>query len=193
MTFVAFSNFSLSKKIITEKTSRYSHDILVQTAKNMSSRIDKIEDISFSIFVDREVQSGLQKVNESVLDEYEKSQIKANIESVLASQILYHNEISAVFLTSSDNSIYMLDKTKQGYSVLEEYSEQIFSQKGSTIWFGGFNDNNVVALARSINSIVSQKGLGYMVMYIDAGYLKDVLAEIQYVMGGSFTWLMQAV
>lgn len=188
MLLIAGTNFAASKSILEEKTSRYSHDILMQATVNIESKLDKIEDISFSILFDTELQNLLQKAAANSLDAYEQSRIQTGVESVLASQILYHDEIDAAFVVTAGNSIYQMDKTKQNYGVLEQRRDEILEAGGSARWFNCGSDE-VVALARAINSVVTQKTLGYLVMYIDTDFFLDTLSDVQSTMGGAL-WLV---
>lgn len=183
MLLIAATNFAVSKSVLEEKTSRYSHDILMQAAVNIESKLDKIEDISFSILFDTELQSLLQKATLGTMDEYEQSRIQTGVESVLASQILYHNEIDAAFVVTANDLIYCMDKTKQNYGVMENEYEAIISAGGSALWFNCDN-KEVTALTRAINSVVTQKTLGYLVMYVDTDFFLDTLSDVQSTMGG---------
>ena len=183
MLLIASINYGMSKRVLEEKTNRYSHDILLQAAGNIENKLDKIEDISFSILFDTELQSQLQKAKDGRLDAYERSRVQTGVESVLAAQILYHNEIDAAFVASVGGYVYALDKTKQGYGVLEQEKDTILDAGGSSVWFSCENEN-VVAVARAINSVVTQRTLGYLVMYVDSDFFLDTLADVQSVMGG---------
>jgi Predicted signal transduction protein with a C-terminal ATPase domain len=183
--FIAIGSYGISSKVIEKKTAQFSHDILIQTKKTMENHLEKIEDISFNIFINSKFQELMLKASEGTLDEYEGSKLKTEIEDILSSQVLYHDEINAIFVVSDGSYIYKLDKTKQNYGLMKEYEQEIKKGQGSIEWFGALKDKRVVALTRCINSVKTQKPIGYMVIYVNINYLDEVLSNTQSVMGGN--------
>ena len=184
VSFVAWYCYGVSHDIIEEKTDRYSHDILFQTTQNLTNRVEKIEDISFNIFINPDIQSMLLSAAERQLSDYEASRYTTQIESILAAQTLYHDEVNAIYIISSAGYTYELDKTKQNYTLPDNATQLMDEAAGAAIWFGGLEDPRVVALARTINSVQNQKPVGYLVMYISTDYFYQVLADTKSVMGG---------
>jgi len=181
--FIAFRSLSISSAIIEQKTNQYSHDILQQVSKTMETRLEKIEDISFNVTMNKEVQEMLFAVKSGALDAYEASRISTRIESILSAHVLYHDEINAIYVVSDGGFVYELDKTKQKYSLLEEYVEDIRGALGSTVWYGGLEDHRVVALTCCINSTQTQKPIAYLIMYVEENFLFELLSQTE-----SFTY-----
>ena len=175
---------TVSIRIIKTKTNQYSHDILFQTTKTLETRLEKIEDISFNIVFNQTVQDLLLRAQYGELSQYEASLITTSIESILASHVLYHNEISAIYVVSNGGYIYELNKTKQVYGLMEDQLEAIHAEKGGTVWFGGENNIKVLSLTRIINSTITQKPIGYLVIYVEEDFLFELIANTHSVMGG---------
>lgn len=179
---IAIRSFMASGRIIEQKTNQYSHDILYQVTKTMEARLEKIEDISFNIIMNQDVQASLLNAGTRQLEPYEANLVRTRIESVLSSQVLYHDEINAIYVVSSDGYVYELDKTKQHYGLMEAYVNEIRDAKGSIIWYGGMK--GVVALARCINSTRTQKPVGYLVAYVEEKFLFELINRTYSVAGG---------
>ena len=175
---------TISIEIIKIKTDRYSHDMLFQITKTFETRLEKIEDISFNIVFNQEVQDMLHKAQNGGLSQYDASLITTSIESILASQVLYHNEIYAIYVISTGGYVYELNKTKQGYGLIEEQLESIYAEKGGTVWFGGQNNSKVTSLTRIINSKITQKPIGYLVIYVEEDFLFELITNTYSVAGG---------
>jgi two-component system sensor histidine kinase YesM len=182
---IAVRSSIISSSIIEQKTKRYSHDILYQTTKTMETRLEKIEDISFNIIMNQEVQQMLSSANSGRLDEYEAAQTSIRMEKILSSHVLYHDEINAIYAISFGGYVYELDKTKQRYGLMEEQLDIILDAKGSTVWFGGLPNKRIVVLTRSINSTRTQKPIGYLIMYIDESFLFELIRSTHSVLEGN--------
>ena len=172
---IAGRSYNTSSSLIEAKTNQYSHDILYQTTKTMETRLDKIEDISLNIITNQEVQSMLLRADAGNLDDYTASQFRSRMETILASHVLFHDEINAVYVVSTGDYVYELDKTKQNYGIMGTHLEEIMEASGSVVWFGGLKDGNVVALTRLINSLRTQKPIAYLVMYVEERFLCELL------------------
>ncbi len=172
---IAIGSFRVSSKIVENKVNQYSHDILYQTTKTMETRLEKIEDISFNIMMNNQVQSILLDEMSRTLEPLEENQIRIQMENILSSQVLYHNEINAIYVISFGGHVYELDKTKQNYDLLENKLDEIQAGLGDNVWFGGLPDKRVVVLTRVVNSIRTQKPVGYLVMYVDENFLFELL------------------
>jgi len=181
---IAIISTTISIEIIKIKTDRYSHDMLFQITKTFETRLEKIEDISFNIVFNQEVQDMLFKAQNGRLSQYDASLIRRSIESILASQVLYHNEIYAIYVISTGGYVYQLNKTKQDYGLMEEQLESIYAEKGGTVWFGGQNNSKVTALTRIINSKITQKPIGYLVIYVEEDFLYELIANNYSIEGG---------
>ena len=185
VTIIAIINSTVSIEIIRARTDRYSHDMILQTAKTLETRLEKIEDISFNIAFHQDVQSMLLRARYGGLSQYEESLIRNNIESILISNIIYHQEIYAIYVISISGYIYELNKTRQKYGLMEDNLEAIFFGDGSIIWFGGQSSSRVLSLARVINSTITQQPIGYLVIYVEEDFLFELIANTHSIMGGN--------
>jgi two-component system sensor histidine kinase YesM len=179
----AFS-YLIASRTIEEKANRYSHDILFQTTKTMESRLKKIEDVSLNVILNEDLQSLLPEVNRGRLSEFERARIQTTIQGVLASQVLFQDEVNAIFVVSNSGNVFSLDKTKQHYGLLEGKEAAITAALGGVVWLGDLDDPSVVTLARTVNSVRTQRQLGYLLVYVDERFLFEVIANTQSVLGG---------
>jgi two-component system sensor histidine kinase YesM len=185
VSIIAIRSYGVSSIIIESKTNQYSHDLLFQITKMVESRLAKIEDISFNVGMNPEVQELLSTVGMRKMDPYDANQARTRIEAVLSSQVLYNQEINSIFVVSFNGYVYELNKTKQAYGLLGENSDIIRAKKGSVVWFGGSSKNRNIVLMRMINSIRTQQPIGYLVIYVDERYLFDLLSGIHSIENGS--------
>ena len=181
---VAISS-TVSIEIIKAKTDSYSHDMLFQTTKTLETRLEKIEDISFNIVFNQDVQDMLLRARNGGLTQYEANRMRSSIESILASHVLYHDEIDAIYVISTGGYVYELNKTKQSYGLMEDKLEEINAEKGGVVWFGGQKHSKIVSLTRIINSTITQKPIGYLVIYVEEDFLFELIANTYSVIGGS--------
>src|SRR5258708_26264628 len=178
-------SYLVSSAIIEEKTNQYSHDILYQTTKMVETRLAEIEDISFNVFTNPDVQDMLLAFSRGQPDEYEANRARIRMEAILSSQVLYKNEVMDIYIVSFGRGYkFELNKTKQAYELDGKYLAAIQEQAGGTVWFGGFPSNKAIVLARLINSIQTQKPIGYLVVYVDENYLLELLKNTYSVKGG---------
>src|SRR5690554_2382536 len=89
---IALRSYIVSRNIIEQKTEKYSYDILYQTTKTMETRLEKIEDISFNIIMNQEVQNMLLDASTGSFDDYKSAQVRIRMETILSSHVLYHAE-----------------------------------------------------------------------------------------------------
>ena len=178
-------SYYVSYGIIEEKTNQYSHDILYQTTKMAESRLEKMESISFNVTFDKSIQELLLETSNGKTDAYRENQVRSRIEAVLSSQVLYNDEINAIYVISSQGSVYELNKTKQPYGLMEGRLVDIREAKGGVDWFGGSSANQYVVLTRMIMSVRTQKPIGYFVMYVDEKYIFELLASTKSIRNGS--------
>lgn len=184
---IAFRSFTTSSAIIYDKASQYTHDILSQTAMTLESRIGKIEDVSFSVILNPDVQETLLDMSRRDPDALDDAQNRRKLEGVLASHVFYHQEIDAIILTSTDGKTYELDKQKETRSLPDAFPGKVDDAKGGVVWFGQVPKVGDLVVARDVYSLRNQKKIGSLVLYVDADYLEEVIANTQSVEEGTIS------
>jgi len=180
-----FQSYSVSRRIIERKTSQYSHDILYQTSKTLEARLEKLEDISFSIVFNNEIQRDITNKNIEQMDSFERHALSSEIEGILSSHVLYHDEINAIYLVSFAGQVYELDKTKQKYGILEDYLAAIKEGAGGVVWIGALDKKEVVAMTRVVNSTRSQLPVAYLVVYVEKSFLQELIESTYSIESGT--------
>ncbi|VBB05716.1 signal transduction histidine kinase internal region [Lucifera butyrica] len=183
---IAYQSFTISSALIEEKTARYSHDILYQTANNVQAQMDKVTGITFDIIANQEMQELLFNAHSRTLSEYEITRTRGRVENILASYVLFNDGISSIFIvTGKDGLDFALNKDRRQYDLLQADRGKIYAGKGGVIWYGTDPKEQVIPIARAINSLRTQKPLAYMVVYLQESYFSDLLKKTQYVGNGS--------
>jgi two-component system sensor histidine kinase YesM len=180
-------SYAIASNSLEHKVREYSHDILFQTTTTMEDRLQKIDEISFSVAIDPDVQANLASADDPAVSDLEKTRVEASVKSVLSSQVLFHDDVNAIFLTSNGGRTFELDKTRRGPGLAMDASarSRLEVANGGPVWFGGTQESGVVTLGRQVNSTTTQKPLGSLLLDVPEDFLFQVISDTQSVFGGT--------
>lgn len=182
---ISFQSYILSKDLLEEKTSQYTHDIIYQTTNNIERSLKKITDITFNIIANKGLQQIIDKINWGVSDQYESMQNEHSIENLLSSYALFQDEIDAIFIVADTNRVYSLNKTGLDYDIKQDEKDDIYANKGDMIWYDTDINTKTITVTRAINSLRTQRPIGYIVIVLKEQYVYGLFSETQYVGEGS--------
>ncbi|MCW5953328.1 MAG: cache domain-containing protein, partial [Propionibacteriaceae bacterium] len=103
---LAFFSYAVASGAIEQKVRQYSHDILYQATTTLQLRLQTIEDMSFNVALDNSTQHSLEAVARGNLSAYENTRIQTSIQSVMAAEVLFHDEITAIFVVSAKGDVH---------------------------------------------------------------------------------------
>ncbi len=181
LTFVAHA---VASQALEANARRFSHDIMFQAGATMDSRLQKVEEISFNVVIDRDIQKALDAANHGEVDALEGTRLVNNAQSVLEAQVLFHDEINAIWVEASSGQRVALDKARLGLGPATVPQDQLTAAAGRPVWTRGDSARQTVNLGRLINSTTTQQPLGHLVVEVPLWYLTDVISTTQSVLGG---------
>lgn len=162
---------------IIDNSRNYIQNTMSQVGQNVTNNVEAAERVLFDISTDREIQQYMEWVNEDDLDAYEAVQVGIKIKNKLISQITKINAIRAAFLYDLAGNAFV---TKD-----DDYGEPddiptgvIYEAKGANVWFDRKKDLSVLPVGKLIYNTATQKPLGYLIIYVDAGYIENIFKDI---------------
>lgn len=177
VTAISFATLNIAKHLLDQKTQNYLNNVVVQTVHNVENELRKIEDLSFLILSNSDLQENLNKANEPTNPEYDDVVLKRQIERLLTSFVLFNDQVEAITLVSGSGKIYRVNKTLNHYEWKPEHQKKIEEQQGSMVWFETDPELSVFSAGRVINSLKTQKPMGYFVIYIKQSILENLVAD----------------
>ena len=175
---------AVASRALETNARRYSHDIMFQAGATMDSRLQKVEEISFDVLIDRDIQKALDAANQGGVGALEGARLANSAQAVLEAQVLFHDEINAIWVEALSGQRVELDKARLGIGPATVPRDQLAAAAGGPVWTGGAPARGTVNLGRMINSTTTQQPLGHLVVEVPLWYLTDVIATTQSVLGG---------
>lgn len=181
---VGYGSFSIAKSIIESNTRHYIEDILLQTVKNIEMRLGNIYDRIFYLQIDSVIQSCLKKANGNE-DYLQELSTRGDIQNALFRSVVYNNEIEAVTVVSDSGKVFEINKTLQKHPLDSISKEDIYNGKGSSMWLGTDEKTKTFIVAATINSLSTQKPLGYIVLNIRESYINNIFSQLEFLNSGN--------
>ncbi|MFT3886624.1 MAG: sensor histidine kinase [Arachnia sp.] len=181
---LALVSYVVASRALEANARRYSHDIMFQAGATMDSRLQKVEEISFNVLIDRDIQRTLDAANTGGLGALEGSRLATAARGVLEAQVLFHDEINAIWVEADGGQRIELDKARLGLGPATVPRDLLVAAAGGPVWTGASAERGTVALGRIVNSMTTQRPLGSLVVEVPQWYLSDVISSTQSVLGG---------
>ncbi len=175
---IGYGSFSIAKSIIESNTRHYIEDILLQTVKNIEMRLSNISDKVFYLQINPVIQTSLKQANGNE-DYLQGLSTRENIQNTLFRSVVYNDEIEAVTVVSDTGKVFEINKTLQKHPWDVISKEDIYSEKGSSIWIGTDPYTKTFIIAATINSLSTQKPLGYLIMNVKESYINNIFSQIE--------------
>lgn len=167
--FVAiYSNVKYDSSI-TNKISASSMQILTELSHNAARELSQYETLSETIIMNKSIQAGLPKFN--ILTDYEKNELKTQINNELGQQIFRLSNISnVVILTKDSQSVF--DLGFEWYPDIQQNNmvEEVNASSGNALWtyLQSNRSANRIALTRAIYAEDNlNQIIGYVIIVID--------------------------
>jgi len=170
--------------MLEKKTKEYMHDIFRQTITNIEYDLQKIEDITFNIVGNVELQQLLYDAITKPGSSYEQLQRKKVIENMLSSYIMTYDEVVSVYIVADNNVVFEHNKERQFHDLKMQYKRFVYKWKGSIYWHTTNKDNGIITANCAINNLKTQKPMGYIIINIKEQYIYDKFKDLMYVDAG---------
>lgn len=177
-------SYRLSGSMLEKKTKEYMHDIFRQTITNIEYDLQKIEDITFNIVGNVELQQLLYDAITNPGSSYEQLQRKKVIENMLSSYIMTYDEVVSVYIVADNNVVFEHNKERQFHDLKMQYKRFVYKWKGSIYWHTTNKDNGIITANCAINNLKTQKPMGYIIINIKEQYIYDKFKDLMYVEAG---------
>lgn len=164
--------------MIKEKTDKYINDITMQTTNNLQHNIDKIEEITFNILSNSEIQKDLRTANNATLGDLEKLQISNNIKKILEIHGLFNDDIISLSVISNSNMEFYTKQNILQDTIKMFSSNEVYAANGSTLWCLTKDKKNNICIARAIIDLETQKPIGYINLVCKESYFSYIIKDI---------------
>lgn len=179
-------SFYTSKEILKEKTEQYAKDILMETGQNIDVKIREVERLSFQILSNDTIQQYLVKSESSINNEIEKILIEKAIDNQLAGYLSSDANIAAVQVISLSGTVYHVNPASVNVTADDARKRLLREGYGGTVWFETDPNSKTIAMGRVINSMVNQKAIGYIFIYLKESSLYNIYKRTELFKKGNF-------
>ena len=122
---------AVASRALETNARRYSHDIMFQAGATMDSRLQKVEEISFNVLIDRDIQKALDAANQGGVGALEGARLANSAQAVLEAQVLFHDEINAIWVEALSGQRVELDKARLGIGPATVPRDQLAAAAGA--------------------------------------------------------------
>jgi len=165
-----FASMQLSFTVYEEQLYEKSAKFLILLSEIVDIRLKEIEEISFDILSNKEVQEYLAIVLNDH-DSYNKYEVMDKFNKKMLTWFFNENYISSVIIVDSKGNQHSWgkDTAKIGTKRLDSIRNEAILKKGGIIWIGPCSSDPFIISARMIRSIpkLELKNLGLVVIRID--------------------------
>ncbi|RCX10536.1 two-component system sensor histidine kinase YesM [Anaerobacterium chartisolvens] len=180
---VGYGSFQVAGDVVERETRNYVEDILLQTGKNIEMSLKNISDIVFYLQINSVLQTSIThaKDNEEGLKEI---QTRENIQNTIYHSVLYNDEIEAVELISDSGKVFEINKTLEEHFLNRTGKKEIYEAKGSKLWVATDPETRTFAISAAVNSLRTQKPLGYINFYVKESYINNIFSQMEFLNSG---------
>lgn len=183
---IGILSFYTSKGILKQKTEQYANDILIETGQNIDVKIHEVERLSFQILSNDTIQKYLVKSDSSIYDEIEKILIEKAIDNQLKGYLSSDANIAAVQVISLSGTVYHVNPASVNVTADSDRKRILMDGHGGTVWFETDPETKTIAMGRVINSIVNQRAIGYIFIYLKESSLYNIYKNTELFKKGNF-------
>lgn len=178
---IGLFSYAQYSKSIKDKLSRSSYQLLVQLDKNISTEIEKYENLCDQLSLETLVQENL--IAYYSLDDIRKGEILKEINDFLGEKRLVNKYIDNINIyTASGKQFYDLGYDSFNNDYINQFMKEAKRNSPLDYWASARSrrDLNCIVICRSINSIKdSTNRLGYMFISIDEQeFSKNAYADV---------------
>ncbi|MGE5613137.1 MAG: cache domain-containing sensor histidine kinase [Bacillota bacterium] len=157
---------NISSDLIRSESKSNLEFLTYQITTNIDLLLNKIINDVYTIQSDEVIQNTLTTINSlDNLDNYQKRELQAELTNALF-RLTNSPEIEYVRIVANNGLYAELDKAIFKKSVTYIDMKSMYEGKGKVVWYGYDASTDTIILSAVINSISTQKPIGYLVMNI---------------------------
>ncbi|MCY9185025.1 sensor histidine kinase [Bacillus halotolerans] len=163
-----YSGVQYAFHVYDEQIYRKSSEVLRMSSERIEDELKKIEDVSYEIITDEQIQRILSMQNRD--DTYDQYQMKQELWDQLAQYAGDEKYIDSIHLIDARGSEYSAGSSSSDLmKQQEEVFERAKAQKGRNLWMTLGNSDPVLISARQIRSFhqLSLNGLGMVLIQVN--------------------------
>jgi two-component system sensor histidine kinase YesM len=183
---IGFFSFYRSSLLLKDKTEQYSKDILMETGNNIEVKLNEAKNLSFQIISNSQVQNVLENANKGFADEYSRIAAEKTIDAQIQSFISSDADIAAILIVSNSGEKFYLSPALASLNITDMEKSIMDKGKGSAIWFDTDPTTRNIAVGRAINSLVNQKRIGYVFVYLRENSIFNIYKDTELFKNGEF-------
>ena len=163
--------------LIRKETKENMEFAAYQTATNVDLFLGNIKDLVFSLQSDEMIQTLLTEIEvKGRLDTFETVSYRRSLTNALF-RSTFTDEVEYVRVTANQGLFAQLDKADFMESSTNFDITKMNQGLGGVVWFDYHPSTDTVLLAAVINSILTQKPLGYVVMHMRQPPLRNLFSQ----------------
>ena len=172
--------YQRSSEIIRMESRTHLEYAAYQTANNLDLLVDKILALVFSIQTDLNVQDLLTQINgQAPLSELQERIYTERLNQILVKHS-FVSEVGYISIVANSGLEAQIYNAKADQHRKLVNPAKIENGKGSTVWLGYNGATDAILLGAQINSIRTQRPLGYLVMSVHQRSFCGVFSQMGY-------------
>lgn len=171
-----------SSKLVERQSNEYLQDVVDWTYRKAEDFINEIEDITFSMISNTNLQSLLSQLDQEQ-ERFEKYKKAKELREQLSSYALLKDYISNISIVTDGGESYSYNKNRST-SDLTVDKEEVYREDGRIVWGSTNQDQQELVIARKINSLKSTNTLGYVAVTVQEGYVSQLIQSFSEIEGG---------
>ncbi|WMJ85513.1 cache domain-containing sensor histidine kinase [Anaerocolumna sp. MB42-C2] len=183
--FLTTLYYSYFNKKITDQTENYLINMSVQTSKQIEKSMIDVNEVLFCLQKENIVQNYLYAVNHDSYTDYQEYLAKQLLQKKVYDYILFDDNISHVCFVSESGKGAYFTKTAKLLQQDPSIKPQIYRAGGSPVWEGFDETRQYIRVAAQINSLLTMKPLGYVVLYVPRERIENNISGLSYVRNGN--------
>lgn len=212
ISIVIFSSFNMISNSMIEHTTESSQEIIKQTANNIQTALEELDDISMTMSRDDAIANRVID-HSTITDENEKKQNIRMIEELLNNYCHTREDfVDVAIITNKDKYISSGDNSKHSYDEnVSCYAVKTFNQSGQkSLWLDTYasdvkhtaehsENGQVFSIIKGIYSSSSLKSEGTLVINIRESHLYSMISNVKlsdesnvFILGDNGNYVMNA-
>lgn len=182
--------YSVSSTMIRINAERQIVNTLNQAVNNLDSRIAALESILYDTSTSVYLQELLRKAEKMEdTSDYSQWETTEEIRNLLMVEGTKLSAIQGFYIFDAVGRMYSVRNLRYDFKTEEIEWNRIDEGKGKTVWgnpgqgvvlFGENEAPSVIPVGKTIYSLSTHRKLGYMIVYLDTGYLQQVADDIRF-------------
>ncbi|MBU1610588.1 MAG: hypothetical protein KKC99_01965 [Proteobacteria bacterium] len=177
---VALASFTYIKnqQILREYLRQLTSRSLEEAERDIQTSLEEIENVSVAMLTNAQVQQALRKYSVPNSSAPAAEEIR-RIEKLLEHAVAFRDDIESVQLISLRGPRFVFDLDRYNSPFLLSPTDKLISDtaKGSLVWRLVDPRNNTIACIRTVNDLIHQRPIGYLIINVFVDHLLSVIKD----------------